>query len=1110
MDRKKGFIGVVCVLLITANYLLAQPLRNPVSYFKPIDYKGGLHNYTFVQDRRGIIYVGNEEMVLEYDGVRWKSIPIKPGKGVNVYALATDTLNRIFVGGNKEFGFLKPNEVGKLEYQSLYDSLPPGKEGFGSIIKIHTTASGVFFVAPTKVFYWNGRNFSFYTPQGLIKETFFIENKLFAYIEDIGLTIFDSGKFIPLPYGEELAKQGFVGMIKYRKRDQYLAYTRNKGFVLLNSLTTTINLSADEHADKFISIKTPYDQILLNNDPIGMTMLDNDRFAVYTHLGGIFIFDKDFNLKSVLNRSKGLKFNRVKTIFADRENFLWVGLENGINRVDYKSQYSVYNESSGIEGSVMCVTRHNGQLCVGTTNGAFIECKFTSALEAETENKVFLNFENFSSLVHKFMRIDNDLYAVASDGIFKLNEDRSVTKILNGTFNNFLLVEETKDLFLSGDKGIFIYEYQKTPTGLIFTLKNQFNHLPNDITNWLRVDGLSNENYTVIYVSTLRNGVYKIKINENDGTTQDYSLSKYNSKELEQTFLIGLKGNYYVGSACGVLEITKDFTLKETKIFGQELTPTSKRKVLKLFKIKSGDIWVQTTHDDRFELGLCNYNGASYSAYDKSIFRGVDLGIINDIYQDESNLETLWFAGFEGLESYHENLFSLILSDPKTIVRSVFVNYDSLIFGGIHRNKLGWATLKQDPSTSIILPGDYNNVSFEFCAPNTHNQENVLYSYFLEGYSNNWSVWGNSLRIDFTNLSKGKYTFKVRAMSISGNPGKSDSYTFFVLAPWYLTNWAFAAYTLLFVGIIYLIFRISLSRLNAARQRLEKLVKERTYEVLVKNKELEQQRNEIEQKNKDLTDSINYAQRIQQAILPEFDEISRVLPDNFVLFMPRDIVSGDFYFFNEIKKEVNGVEKRFAIFAAADCTGHGVSGAMMSMMGSTILNEIVALNCIHKPSEILKLLNHRLQNDLKQGKTDSLSRDGMDIALCTLDMDTKEMWFSGALRPCYIMRNKELIEFKGNKFPIGGMLVEEERNYCEDFMQMQSNDRVYLSSDGYVSQFGGEKSKKFTTKRFKDVLMASQQHDMTEQKLELILELDDWMGDTAQVDDILVIGVRVH
>jgi serine phosphatase RsbU (regulator of sigma subunit) len=1091
--------------------LLAQPVRNPFWYYKPTDYKGGLHNYAFVQDQKGLIYVGNEEMVLEYDGLKWRNIPIKPGKGVNVYALGIDSLNRIYVGGNKEFGYLIPNNIGQLEYKSLYDSLPPGKEGFGTIIKIHTTPSGVFFVSPTKVIFWNGFNFNFYTPQGLIKETFFFYNKLYAFIENIGLTVFESGKFIELPYGADFVNYGFIGMTKYRKKNQYLVYTKNNGFFLYNDPTNIIKINElNIPQDKLIAVKTNYDEVLKYYDPIGLTGLDNDRFAIYTRLGGIFIFDKDFNLKSIINRTKGLKFNRVRSLFSDKENFLWVGLENGINKVDYKSQYSIYNENSGIEGSALCVTKYNNKIFVGTTNGIFIERKFVSILEAETEQKVFLPILNFSSLVHKFMTINSVLYAITSDGIFRIDDNNfSVTKIIPGDFNNYLFIEESNELILCGEKGVFIYNIKQDPLGIKLDLKNHFNYLPNDINSWLKIDGLSNDTTKVIYASTQRNGFYKFEINEADGTIRDFNLNQFNDKKLEQTFLIGLKGQYFIGCSQGILEIdNQTFSLKETKLFGKDLTPNAKRKVLKIFKTHKNDLWIQSIKNKKFELGICNFNGINYNDYDKGIFKGVDLGAINDLYDDETN-EIIWFAGFEGLESYREKLFNSYTTAPPTIIRAVYVNFDSLVFGGHHQNIVGNVSSVQDPSTIKTFTSNYNNISFEFCAPNTHNIENILYSYFLEGYSTNWSPWSKTNRIEYTNLGEGKYTFKVRAMTIEGTIGKPDKYTFFVLAPWYLTTWAFILYALLFALIIYLAFKISLRRINAAKQRLEKLVKERTYEISIKNKELEEQRNEIEQKNKDLTDSINYAQRIQQAILPEFEEINRIFPENFVLFMPRDIVSGDFYFFCEITKEINGVTKRLAVVAAADCTGHGVSGAMMSMMGATLLNEIVALKQIYKPGKILTLLNQRLQNDLKQGKTDALSRDGMDIALCTLDLDTREMWFSGALRPCYIIRKKELIEFKGNKFPIGGMLIDEEKNYQEDYIQLQPDDRIYLSSDGYVSQFGGPKGKKFATKRFKDVLLAIQQHNLTEQKLELILELQDWMGDIPQVDDILVIGLKV-
>lgn len=1109
MTLRRAFTFICILSLILFKQTLAQPARHPIVYYKPADYKGGLHNYAFVQGKRGLIYVGNEEMVLEYDGLNWKNIPIK--SGVNVYSLGVDTLNRVFVGGNNEFGYLSPDNSGKLKYNSLSVNLPAGSDGFGDILKIHTFSKGVFFVSPSKVFYWNGNNFKVHTPPNFIRQTFFINNRLYAFIETIGLTIFDSGKFISLPFGDELLKQGFVGMIKYRK-DQFLVLTKEKGFSLYNTPVSAISISKIEASSKpdknLFDINNDFDFKLKDYEPYGIELLDNDRFAVYTHLGGIFVFDKTFKLKTILNKSKGLKFNRVRSIFADRENFLWVGFENGMNRIDYKSPYSIYNESSGIEGSALCVKRFKDKLYVGTTNGIFIERIFKGQLESEVEQKVFIPFNNISSSVNKFMVIDDVLYCISSDGLYRIdNSSYRAELIVSGDFNQYLILHETNEIMLSGPKGVFLYDLEKVKGAINFKFRYQFPNLPTDITNWQQVDHLSNDETKVIYASTFRNGLAKIVFNNKDGQADIYWLNQYNDKDLEQTYLIGIKNKFYVGSGQGVLEIDPNFILRETKDFGEELTPKAHRKILKLFKMQDGDLWVQSLKDDKYELGICNFNGVNYADYDKGVFKGVDLGAVNDIFDDKQS-EKIWFAGFEGLESFHEDIFDNFDIPPRVLIRSVYANYDSLIFGGNHSNKLGFISTKQDPTHVLTLSSDYNALTFIFCAVNAHNEENIYYSYMLDGLNSNWSPWTNNTKIDFSNLNKGKYVFKVKARSASGKESKIDTYTFYVLAPWYLTTWAFIAYLLFIAGIVFTIFRISLNRVNTARIRLEKLVKERTFEVLIKNKELEEQRNEIEQKNKDLTDSINYAQRIQQAILPEIDEINKAFPNNFVLFLPRDIVSGDFYFFNHIEKEINGVTKRYGIFAAADCTGHGVSGAMMSMMGSTILNEIVALSKVHLPNDILTLLNERLQNDLKQGKTDSLSRDGMDIALCTVDMETMEMWFSGAMRPCYILRNKELIELKGNKFPIGGMMIEEHRGYLADHFQLIPGDQIYLSSDGYVSQFGGEKSKKFTTKRFKDVLMAIQHLNMTEQKLELLLELEDWMGEVPQVDDILVIGVK--
>ncbi len=275
---------------------------------------------------------------------------------------------------------------------------------------------------------------------------------------------------------------------------------------------------------------------------------------------------------------------------------------------------------------------------------------------------------------------------------------------------------------------------------------------------------------------------------------------------------------------------------------------------------------------------------------------------------------------------------------------------------------------------------------------------------------------------------------------------------------------------------------------------LEKKVKSRTYEI-------ENQNKVIEGKNKDITDSINYAKRIQDAILPR-DTMDQVGAHNmFIYFKPRDIVSGDFYWHTEKDKKV--------IIATVDCTGHGVPGAFMSMIGSTLLNKVVIDMGITAPSSILKEMDLNIVEALKQKVEISANRDGMDMALCTVDYNKRELVFCGASRPLYLVRNKELYEYKGTSFSIGGFLPGNEKNFEDTVIPFQTNDMVYTFSDGYVDQFGGEKNKKFMSKNLRQLFMEIANLSVEEQKQKVHEKLISWMGNYKQIDDILVIGIRL-
>ncbi len=264
--------------------------------------------------------------------------------------------------------------------------------------------------------------------------------------------------------------------------------------------------------------------------------------------------------------------------------------------------------------------------------------------------------------------------------------------------------------------------------------------------------------------------------------------------------------------------------------------------------------------------------------------------------------------------------------------------------------------------------------------------------------------------------------------------------------------------------------------------------------------EVEKSKLAAEEKNKNITDSINYAKRIQQAKLPKKEEIFASLPDCFILFKPKDIVSGDFYFFHKTKKEI--------YIVVADCTGHGVPGAFMSMIGSEKLHDAVTHNS--GTSEILKHLNIGLKNSLHQTESSDSTKDGMDIALCSVDLENCVVKYAGANRPIWIIRKGFTIveEIKATKKAIGGY-TEDNQHFESHEIKLQPGDTFYISTDGYADQFGGQLGKKLMTKKFKEILIGIQGKPMCEQEIYLDSFIEDWKAGAEQVDDILVIGVRL-
>jgi len=283
------------------------------------------------------------------------------------------------------------------------------------------------------------------------------------------------------------------------------------------------------------------------------------------------------------------------------------------------------------------------------------------------------------------------------------------------------------------------------------------------------------------------------------------------------------------------------------------------------------------------------------------------------------------------------------------------------------------------------------------------------------------------------------------------------------------------------------------------KQILENLNNELEDKVILRTQEVMQQKELVEIKNKEITESVIYAKRIQAAILPDIKLMYRHLEQSFVLYIPKDIVSGDFYGFVHKEDKI--------IIAAADCTGHGVAGAFMSVIGSSMFNQIINEKNITQPAAILDALNDGIIDSLPQKESDS--NDGMDVSILAFDLNKRTVDFAGANRPMWLIRNGELLTYKPNKFPIGGMQIIHEEKFSQHHIQLQPNDTIYIFSDGYADQFGGEHGKKLMTKRFKEILVSIQHLSMLQQQLHLKRLFEKWKGQHSQVDDVLVIGIKI-
>jgi len=737
----------------------------------------------------------------------------------------------------------------------------------------------------------------------------------------------------------------------------------------------------------------------------------------------------------------------------------------------------------GVEGNVEAIIRYQNKVYVGTSDGLFVQD--TTLFGA----RKFRNTNIVQDNVWDLCIVGNDLFIGSGNGMFKITSGSQVSRITYTNTNTICFRPEKKEFIVGGAKGIFIYDQN---------FNEQWSFQSNFSTFLgAEIDPLDQN---IIWLGTSKSGTFRITDIGNDYQLDQYGVDAGLLDDLGKPIIY--EDSLIFGAKDGLFHFIDEEQMK--KDLGHQLTeeqledPFFYQGIFDLYTLKdsifSGQLLLLEKGEDR--TWYCNEFKVGYYDHVKKVFKnkpfwGIDYGRINEFYLENNGV--LWIGAAEGLIRYEKNDYKAYESSFFALIREVRLTKGDTLFSGIYTSNDSTVQINQNPDNIHGIVYAQNDIEFSFSAPYFEDEHQPEYRYILEGYDENWLDWRMKSEANYNNLHEGEYTFKVEARNIYGQISEQASYRFVILPPWYRTGWAYFLYGILFILIFFISLRISSKRLKAKNIWLEGVVEERTMEISKKNIVLEHQKQEIE-------DSINYAQRIQEAILPLDSEMKKWIPDSFVLFRPKDIVSGDFYWFLEKDTKL--------VFICADCTGHGVPGAFMSMIGSDRLNNIVSENKMTSPGKILSELNKAIKKSLKQDGQKNSTRDGMDAAICTVDLAKNEVMYAGANRPLWIVKGEELKEIKATKVAVAGF-TPDDQIFEEHVIPLEEGLKFYMTSDGYADQFGGEKNKKFKVKTLKKLIVQNSNKPFDVQRDLLEEELYKWMGNFEQIDDVCVIGFKI-
>lgn len=861
--------------------------------------------------------------------------------------------------------------------------------------------------------------------------------------------------------------------------------------------------------DAFIKYYKPAENAFVNLDLDGMPtffiitcMFEDSHSNLWfgTYHGGLYKYEADKDQFKIYDIRDGLASNWITAISEDHSGNIWLGTwGSGITMISGK-ELKTFNLSNGLndlkirriiedkEGNMLIGTHEHGfsifkgeQFVSFTTNDGLLNSQVWSIIQDNTgkywfgtndgisiyderlpAGKRFQNFYKLKGNRIRMIREDNKQrvwISTDAEGIFTYN-NRTASYTYEPKLNSYLpkLVVTALETDKSGKvwagtlDGLVSYDYD-THEANYYTQSSGL--AGNDIT------ALFCDKNNILWVGSRGKGMSSLA----DSVFRTHKLSE----NFTATCMIeDQKGLLWIGTeAQGVLvfDPAADSIIRIFKESDGLLA-----NLINLINVDSNNnIYIGTNKG----LNIYNFEKDKLFTYTgKNGFTGIETKS-NSTFRDSKG--RLYFGTVAGVNRFDPSVTHKINENPLTHIIGLKVNL---------KNR----SIEQ----GLKLNHTENNVVIDYISICLTNPDAVKYKIKLDGADSDWRITTQT-SVTYPALGPKKYTFYLMAQNSEGLWNSEPIAFHFQINPPFYKTWWFILICI-FIGTTTIVVYIKVREANLIREKqiLEEKVKERTAEVVA-------QKEELAQKNKDITDSIRYAQRIQFAILPP----ELPFADTFILFKPKDIVSGDFYWLDVVGD--------LEFLAAVDCTGHGVPGAFMSIIGYNSLNKIVKEHKIYKPSDILDRLNYEVTTSLQRhDSTGGAIQDGMDMSLICFNRKTRLLQFAGAFNPLWLVRNGELEEIRADRFPIGRSKIDEEKKFTNNEIQIQKGDAIYFFSDGFADQFGGDTGKKFKSKPMKELVIAIQDAPMKKQKEMLEKTLEVWRGEIEQVDDVLVIGRKFN